>query len=90
MEFNQTMKFKLIKLKDLNKVRKTQEETENCIYCNMQQQKIAECVAKQENMNIVEVSIKSVLSVSKHILKCSDCRVRLNLIRDCAKHGHKT
>lgn len=64
------------------KTKETEENIEKCLFCRDQKQKIKECCQKHN----VKENVKSVMF---HIVKCSDCRSRLNLIKDCKKAGHK-
>jgi len=71
-----------IKKEDLEKIDSTIIEIKDCFYCRMQKDKIKEC-AESKNVN------DSLKSVTWHILKCSNCRIRIRFIVECKKRGHK-
>lgn len=67
---------------DLNKVEKQLEEQKECPFCSYQKTEIKNCCEQHDVKN-------SVKSVSFHIIKCSDCRNRVQLMAQCKKKGHR-
>ena len=71
-----------VKEEDLQKIDSTIKEIRECSFCKNQKEEIKKCA---ESKNVKD----NLKSVTRHLLKWSDCRARIQLITECKKRGHK-
>jgi len=68
--------------KDLDKIKTTIEENKKCPYCSDLIKQNKECMEKNGVKN-------NLRSITKHNIKCKDCRSRIFMITECKKRGHR-
>lgn len=80
-------KFKILRKpkvskEQLDKIGTTIKQNKDCPYCSDLIRQNKECMKKHKVKN-------NLRSITKHQIKCKDCRSRIMLIVECKKKGHQ-